>query len=122
MTNTLTVISRRSLPALVLLCLVTGCSMISSHEIYETAENCSIPFDTPVNSDNADTWREHNECIKDLIDKCGTAFSHVDDDRNWITDCMDPRDQIDKEDRDLVEDLMELSAAYFDDSGGSVLL
>lgn len=94
--------------------------------IYETAgvhaENCSIPFDTPVNSDNADTWRERNECVKDLIKKCGTVFSHVDDDRNWITDCMDPRGQIDKEDRDLVEDLMELSAAYFDDSGGSVLL
>lgn len=58
------------------------------------AESCSIPFDTPVNSEHADEWREYGECVAALVKECGRAFSHVGSERNWITNCQDPRGQL----------------------------
>ncbi|MCY3594345.1 MAG: hypothetical protein OXH01_03795 [Bacteroidetes bacterium] len=100
--------------------------MSSSQDIYETlgvhAESCSIPFDTPVNSENGDAWREYGECVIALVKECGAAFSHVDSEGMWITNCVDPRGQLEKDELDLIQDLSELSALHLAESGsGSVL-
>ncbi len=54
------------------------------------ADECSIPFDTPVNSENADAWAAYGKCVLDLVRECGTVFSHIDENNNWITNCADP--------------------------------
>jgi len=86
------------------------------------AENCSIPIDTPVDRENADEWKEYGECVKDLIEDCGEVFSHVDEDRNLISDCMDPREEMKKYDWDLIEDFRSLSKLHLGESSRSLLM
>lgn len=97
--------------------------LTSTEAAYSTlgvyAKSCSIPFDTPVDEEHEDDWREYSECVVALVKECRTAFSHVDSERNWITNCMDPRGQFEEDELDLNQDLSELSSTHLDNSNHS---
>ncbi len=71
---------------------------VSPNDLFENpelrktmAEECRIPFDTPVDLANGEAWVVYGECVLGLIDDCGRVFTHVDADGDWVTDCIDPR-------------------------------
>ncbi len=100
--------------------------LTSSAAVFNTlgvyAESCSIPFDMPVDEEHEDDWREYGECVAALVKECRTAFSHVDSERNWITNCMDPRGQFEDDELAPIRDSSELSSTHLDNSNHSVFL
>lgn len=80
--------------------------MISPEDAFETlgiyVDNCSILLSKPVNMDSADTWTDYGECVSNLVKECRTVVSLVDDERNWITHCLDYRGQLPKEELDFI--------------------
>ncbi|MDE2771706.1 MAG: hypothetical protein OXI44_11160 [Bacteroidota bacterium] len=80
--------------------------MISPEDAFKTlginVDKCSILLSKPVNRDNANAWTDYGGCVSNLVKECRTVFSHVDDERNWITHCHDYRGQLPKEELDLI--------------------
>ena len=75
---------------------------------------CSIPFDKPDKGNGAHALGEYAECVTTIIEACGTAFSYIDEDGQWVTHCMDPSSQVGDEERaELVRiAVVELVAAH----------
>ena len=80
--------------------------MISPEDAFKTlgvyVDNCSILLSKPVNGDNTNTWTDYGECVSNLVKECRTVVSQIDDERNWITYCLDYRGQLPKEELDLI--------------------
>ena len=80
--------------------------MISPEDAFKTlgvyVDNCSILLSKPVNGDNTNTLTDYGECVSNLVKECRTVVSHIDDERNWITHCLDYRGQLPKEELDLI--------------------
>ena len=55
------------------------------------AAECRIDFDLPRNRENIDAWGDYLECFLGLIDSCGQVFTHIDENGDWVSNCIDPK-------------------------------
>lgn len=89
--------------------------MISPEDAFKTlgvyVDSCSILLDEPVNGDNANIWMDYGECVSNLVKECRTVVGLVDDERNWVTHCLDYRGQLPKEELDRIDDLQDSAPA-----------